>query len=785
MSREKAGIQLSGGAAGASERCELQVGGMDCPSCADHVKKALDQLEGVQDVQVDVMGGKVRVSYAAGKLARGDIAGAIRRIGYEAADDDENRRVTFVIEGMDCADEVRQIEGALSKLLGVKDLQFNLLNHQLTVVGSIAQAEIGRALRSIGMTARVEGEEQAPRSFWERRGRLVVTVISGFCLAFGLILEWLSFGESLSVPLFLLATVSGGWFIVPRGIRAMRSGALDMNFLMSIAAVGAALIGEWAEGASAMFLFSVAQLLESYSMDRARNAIKALMDLSPTEATVKREGREETIPAADVRVGEVIIIRPGEKIPLDGEVIAGRSAANQAPITGESMPVGKELGSQVFAGSLNEQGSLEVRVTKHVEDTTLARIIHAVEAAQATRAPSQSFVDRFARVYTPAIVALAVLVFLLPPLLGFGSFGTWFYRALAMLVIACPCALVISTPVTIVSGLAGAARRGVLVKGGVHLENAGYISTVAFDKTGTLTEGKPAVTDVLPLGGKTEAEVLKLAASVEARSEHPLARSITGEARRRNIEPLPLGDFEALIGRGVRAEIEGRTLYLGNKRLVDERGKATPETDAALARLESEGKTSVVLFSDEGPIGLIAIADRIREEAREAIRKLKDAGVRRVVMLTGDNAGTAAAVARELGIDDYRAKLLPDDKVSFVRELTAGGEKLAFVGDGVNDAPALAAATVGIAMGAAGTDVALETADIALMGDDLGKLPLVLQAGRKTLAIVKQNIAFSLALKAVFLVLAVCGWATLWMAVASDMGASLLVIANGLRALRT
>lgn len=783
MSTEKQ-IQSPEGAAEASERCELRIGGMDCPSCADHVKKALDQLEGVQDVDVEVMGGKVRVSYAAGKLARGDLAGAIRRIGYQVADDEENRRVTFVVDGMDCADEVRQIEGALSKLPGVTDLQFNLLNHQLTVQGSIAQAEIGRALRSIGMTARVEGEEQAPRSFWEKRGRVVVTVVSGFCLALGLILEWLGSSEMVSVPLFVFATVSGGWFIVPRGVRAMRGGALDMNFLMSVAAVGAALIGEWAEGASAMFLFSVAQLLESYSMDRARNAIKALMDLSPTEATVKRDGQEETIPAADVRVGEVIIIRPGQKIPLDGEVVAGHSAASQAPITGESMPVEKEVGSQVFAGSLNEQGSLEVRVTKHVEDTTLARIIHAVEEAQSSRAPSQSFVDRFARIYTPAIVALAVLVFILPPLMGFGSWGVWFYRALAMLVIACPCALVISTPVTIVSGLAGAARRGILVKGGVHLENAGHITAVAFDKTGTLTEGKPVVTDIVPLNGKTEDDLLRLAASVEARSEHPLARSILEEARRRNVEPLPLDEFQALIGRGVRAKVEGRTLYLGNKRLIDEQGKATPETEAALERLESEGKTSVVLFADDGPIGLIAIADRVREGAKAAIHELRNAGVKRVLMLTGDNAGTAAAVARELGIDDYRAKLLPDDKVSFVRELTASGEKLAFVGDGVNDAPALAAATVGIAMGAAGTDIALETADIALMGDDLGKLPLVINAGRKTLAIVKQNITFSLALKAVFLVLAVFGWATLWMAVASDMGASLVVIANGLRALR-
>lgn len=729
------------------------------------------------------MGGRVRVSYTEGKLVRGDLAGAIRRVGYKVEDDDA-RQAAFIVEGMDCADEVRQIEGKLGKLPGITNLKFDLMRRRLIVEGAITSAEVQRAIKETGMMARPEGEQTKPLTFWERRGRLVVTIISGVLLALGISLEWAGATERVTVALLALSTVAGGWFIAPRGFRAARNLALDMNFLMTAAAIGAAAIGEWGEGASAMFLFAVAQLLETYSMDRARNAIKALMDLSPTEATVRRDGREETVPVAEVSIGETIIIRPGQKIPLDGEVIAGRSAVNQAPITGESIPVSKEPGAEVFAGSINEQGALDVRVTKLVEDTTLARIIHAVEEAQATRAPSQSFVDRFSRIYTPAVVLLAALIFIFPPLLGFGTWDMWFYRALAMLVIACPCALVISTPVSIVSGLAGAAKGGVLIKGGAHLENAGSVTAVAFDKTGTLTEGRPSVTDVLPLDGLDEGGVLRLAAAVEQGSEHPLARAILAEAGARHIELPASTDFKSLTGRGVRASVEGRTLFLGNERLCHEQGVCTPQSEEALGRFEREGKTAVLLSSEKEAVGVIAIADRVRPEARASIAALRKSGVRRILMLTGDNTGTARAVAEQLGVVEFRAELLPDDKVRIVREMEAGGERVAFVGDGVNDAPALATATVGLAMGAAGTDVALETADIALMGDDLSRLPFAMRLSRRTLAIIKQNIWFSIAIKGMFLVLALFGYATLWMAVASDMGASLLVIANGLRALR-
>ncbi len=565
--------------------------------------------------------------------------------------------------------------------------------------------------------------------------------------------------------------------------------ALDMNFLMTVAAVGAWIIGEHAEAAATLFLFAVAELLESYSMDRARNAIRALMEVSPLEARVRRETRDMLVPIADVNVGETVIVRPGEKIPVDGLVTAGRSSVNQAPITGESMPVDKETGLDVFAGSLNVQGMLEIKSTKRASDSTLARIIHAVEEAQASRAPSQRFVDRFARVYTPAVVAIALLIAIMPPLFLSADWGTWIYRALAMLVVACPCALVISTPVSIVSGLAGAAREGILIKGGAHLEHLGAIRLIALDKTGTLTQGVPSVTDVVAFGGHSELDLLRIVSGVERHSEHPIARALMLHAERAGVAPPESRDFEALIGRGARAIVGDELVHVGNTRLVSELGISDADSAAAMTQFENEGKTSVtVVLGDSDAFrvaGVIAIADRPRAGAADAIRELHRIGVREVVMLTGDNPGTALAVGKELGIDRVHAGLLPDDKVRIVRELEANGNTLAFVGDGVNDAPALAAATIGIAMGAAGTDVALETADIALMGDDLSKLAVAVGISRKTLGIIRQNIAFSLLIKAVFLVLAVGGVATLWMAVAADMGGSLLVVANGLRARHT
>jgi len=683
---------------------------MDCAGCATTIENALKSLDGVNDVAVNVIGGKVLVSYAEGRACRAELGNTIRKAGFQ-------------------------------------------------VVGDRPDA-----------------------TFWTTRGRLTMSVTSGTMLALGLLAQSSGAGPALTVPLLAISSIAGGWFVIPQGFRAARTGSLDMNFLMGIAAIGAWLIGEQGEAAATLFLFSIAELLESFSMDRARNAIRSLLDLSPPEATVRRSTGEVRVPVSDVAIGETVVVRPGEKISVDGDVIAGRTSVNQSAITGESMPVDKEEGAEVFAGTLNGQGTIDIRSTKHATDTTLARIIHAVEEAQASRAPSQSFVDRFARIYTPVVVIAAVLIAIVPPLVGAGTWETWIYRALTMLVVACPCALVISTPVTIVSGLTGAASAGILIKGGIHLENAGGISTVCFDKTGTLTEGRPRVTDVKGIGGSTEREVLEVALSIEHHSEHPLARAILDYGRSRGFEPGQANDFEALPGRGARAVIAGTPVHLGNERLASELGATTPEIAAAFDAFEQEGKTAVIVVREGKPLGFVAIADKVRPLAREAVASLRAAGVSRVLMLTGDNEGTARAVAAEVGIDEFHAGLLPDDKVRIVADLEQRGERTTFVGDGVNDAPALAIATVGIAMGAAGTDVAIETADIALMSDDLSRVAEAIHLSRRTLRIIKQNIVFSIAIKAVFLALALAGWATLWMAVAADMGASLAVVANGLRA---
>ena len=715
---------------------ELRVGGMDCASCAASVDRSLRTLAGVQEVRVDVMGGRVQVGYTDDRLGFGDMASAIRRAGYTV-------------------DEPAQ-------------------------------------------------SSPLPQSLWKRHGRALTTALAGTAFAFALAAKWLQLPGAVELVLLAAATIAGGWFVVPRGVRAAMNRALDMNFLMSVAGLGAWLIGQPEEAAATLFLLAVAELLESRSMDRARHAIRALVELSPAEAAVRRDGNELRVPVGEVAVGEYVVVRPGEKLTADGHVVEGRSAVNQASITGESMPVDKEPGEVVYAGSVNGPGLLVIRTTKLARDTTLARIIHAVEEAQASRSPSQTFVDRFARVYTPLVVLAAVLVAVVPPLLSDASWQAWIYRALMMLVVACPCALVISTPVSIVSGLAGAARAGILIKGGAHLENLASITAIAFDKTGTLTEGRPALTDTVPMPGVTVDELMEKTLAVERYSEHPLARAIVGLSMNAGARVLQLVDFEALPGRGARAKLytdphdpSSRVeIFVGNARLLSETGGDAPEVLATMGRFEAEGKTSVVVFErvvTDSPerdgranaaraIGVLAIADRPRPDARRALAALHALGIHQLVMLTGDNAGTAEAIATELGIDEVHASLLPEDKVRVVRTLLTGGERVAFVGDGVNDAPALATATVGIAMGAAGTDVALETADVALMADDLGRLALAVRVARRTSTIIRQNITVALTIKAVFLVLAATGWATLWMAVAADMGGSLLVVANGLRA---
>jgi Cd2+/Zn2+-exporting ATPase len=565
---------------------------------------------------------------------------------------------------------------------------------------------------------------------------------------------------------------------------ALRVGSLDINVLMIIAVAGAAVLGQWSEAATVVFLFGFAQALETRTMDRARHAIRSLIDLAPADALVRDAAGERRVSLEKIAIGAVIVVRPGDKVPLDGEVVAGRSAVNQAPITGESLPVEKAAGDAVFAGTINGRGALEVRVTRLQRDTTLARIIHLVERAQAQRAPAQTLVERFARVYTPAVIALAAAVAVVPPLVLGASWHAWVYRALVLLVVSCPCALVISTPVSIVAALAAAARRGVLIKGGVHLENASKVRCVAFDKTGTLTRGTPEIVEVVALDGTGAADIVSLAASIEQRSTHPIAQAILDYASGASVHAAPGDAVSAIPGRGAEGTVGGRHVLLGNHRLFDERGLCTAPVHDRVLAIDATGKTVVIVACDERAIGIIVVADRARESGKDAVDLLRSQGIARIVMLTGDGAGTARAMAAELGVDEVRAELLPEDKVAAIEELRREHGSVAMVGDGVNDAPALALADVGIAMGAAGSDAALETADVALMADELLRIPFMFRLSRATVRNIRTNLAISIELKAAFVAAAVGGVATLWMAVLADTGASIIVIANALRLLR-
>jgi Cd2+/Zn2+-exporting ATPase len=710
----------------------------------------------------------------------------------------EDERLRLRIHGMDCAEEVSILKRELVPLVGSDDrLGFDLLNGKLTVNldgADVTQGDVLAAIERTGLRAEVwddAPDRDSELTFWQRNQRTVMTTISGVAGGIGLALQ-LSLGKAdeslpvIAISFYLISIATGLLLVLPKAWRSLVSLRPDMNLLMSVAVVGAIAIGEWFEGAAVAFLFSVSLLLESWSVGRARRAIASLMDLSPPTAHLRDEdGKISDVAPADLPIGSTVVVRPGEKIPLDGRVLIGISGVNQAPITGESVPVEKEPGDEVFAGTINGDGLLEIETTKAADDTTLARIIKMVGDAGSKRAPSEKWVEKFAAAYTPVVMIVALLMLVIPPLAFGGDWSVWLYRSLVLLVIACPCALVISTPVSVVAALAAAARNGVLIKGGVFIELPAQLKAIAMDKTGTLTQGAPAVVDVVPMNGHDEAELLMRAGALELNSNHPLARAIVDEAKRRDIELVAADNFETIQGKGASGHINGKPFWLGSHRYLEQRGQETPEVHEQLESMQEAGRTVVVVGNDEHVCGFITLADAIREETRDAIHQLHEAGVEQLVMLTGDNEGTAKAIAKEAGIDEVHAELLPEDKVTAIECLVEQHECVAMIGDGVNDAPALARASLGLAMGAAGSDAAIETADIALMSDDLSKLPWLIHHSRRTLSIIRQNIAFSLAVKALFVVLTFAGFASLWAAIAADMGASLLVIANGLRLLRS
>ena len=772
-----------------SAQAVYRIENMDCPTEEALIRSKLAGLAGVAGLEFNLMQRTLAVRHELPSLS--PVEQALKAIGMQAVRMDQasaEQTTKLSIAKMDCPTEETLIRNKLGTVAGVADLDFNLMQRTLSVRhANQVLPDVLVALQALGFeaqvvdTAEVASPSAAPVTTptnWWPLGISLVTASAAEAV------YWLHNGNHWSVVvLALVAVFTGGLATYKKGWIALKNRNLNMNALMSIAVTGAMLIGHWPEAAMVMVLFALAEVIEAKSLDRARNAIRGLLDLTPEQATVQQaDGTWREVGAKQITIGARVRVKPGERIALDGEVLEGRSAVNQAPITGESLPVEKSPGDSVFAGTINESGSFEYRVTALANNSTLARIIHAVEAAQGSRAPTQRFVDQFARWYTPVVFGVAIAVALLPPLFMGAAWLDWIYRALVLLVVACPCALVISTPVSIVSGLAAAARHGILIKGGVYLEEGRKLRWLALDKTGTITHGKPAQTDFVTWGNALASDSRSIAASLAARSDHPVSKAVAQAAQTDGVALLDVAEFNALPGRGVQGQINGATYHLGNHRMLEELGQCTPELEQRIAALETAGKTVVMLVGAKAVHALFAVADTIKDSSRTAIAELHALGIN-TMMLTGDNPHTAQAIAAQAGIDRAQGNLLPDDKLREVEQLARSG-KVGMVGDGINDAPALARADIGFAMGAAGTDTAIETADVALMDDNLRKIPTFVRLSRATAQVLMQNIVLALGIKAVFLVLTFTGHATMWMAVFADMGASLLVVGNGLRLLR-
>lgn len=766
------------------EQVVFLISGISCLDCAGKFEKEVASLPGVETVRLNAVTGKLAVE---GVIDTEAIQNVAFRHDYKAqvlCPQPEKTSAVFTVTGITCLDCARKFEIAVNALPGVVKANLNTVTGKLTVEGT---ADI-EAIRDLGQE---EGytiepgvspakQDQAAGTNWGVRR----AVGSAAALAAAYIAETLVLPAGLVLPLYAVATLLGGWANFIKAVRSLQHFSFTMSVLMSVAVAGAFAIGQYEEGATVAFLFSVSELLESWTVERARHSIRSLMELAPATAVVRRDGREYELAAEEVVIGDVLVVRPGEKIAMDGVVISGYSPVNQAAITGESIPVEKGPGAEVFAGTLNLQGSLEVEVTKKVQDTAIAKVIQMVEEAQSKRAPSQAMAEKFAAVYTPVVMVLAAGIIVVPPVFLGQEWAPWIYRGLSLMVVACPCALVISTPVAIISAISTAARYGVLIKGGIYLEETAAITAVAFDKTGTLTEGKPRVTELMSADGISEEFLLNSAASLEMRSEHPLAAAIVQAAEQRGLAVEPAESFTAIPGRGGKGLVGGQTVYAGNPELFAELGLLRPEYRQRLEILQEKGQTVVLVGSEQKLYGMIALADALRTESSAMLKALKQAGIRFTVMLTGDNAKTAAMIGAQAGVDAVKAGLLPQDKVAAVEDLKRQYGKIAMIGDGINDAPALAAASLGIAMGGAGTDTAMEAADIVLMGDDLSKLPFAVRLSRRALTVIRQNISFSLAIKALAVLAVFPGWLTLWLAILADMGATILVTLNSLRLLR-
>ncbi len=761
--------------------------------CVDRLQELLLEHKGIRRVHVTRKNGEALfcLHYDPDLITLSQVERMAMQAGAQITR--RYRHETLHVTGMDCADCALSLEHIFTRLPGVLTVSVNYAAETMRIeydTSALDHKRIVETLRRIGYDVE---EPERPRSRIEENWPLWLSLLSGLLLAIGYVGErFLGWPPPLLVGIYALAYVAGGFDAARHSLHTLRSRRLDIDSLMIVAALGAATLGKWAEGGLLLFLFSLGHALEHYATDRARAAIRALEKLAPKTALVRRNGREIEVPVEELVRGDIVIVRAGDRIPVDGVVQRGRSAVDESSLTGESIPVEKNPGDQVFAGTVNQLGTLEIEVTRRAKDTTLARVIRLVEEAQTQKSPTQRFTERFERVFVPAVLGGSALLIAVPPLLGLMTFSEAFLRGMAVLVAASPCALAIATPSAVLSGIARAARAGVLIKGGVHLENLGTVRAMAFDKTGTVTRGQPALTDVVPLDGISETHLLRVAAAVEVRSTHPLAQAVVEEAQKRGLEWPEVDQLETVGGRGLRATVDGVPIYVGNAALFEEMNiPIPPALRARMEALEQAGKTSMLVY---GPLpddpqradflGCLALADQPRPEAAQVLQRLKQLGIRKLVLLTGDNERVAGAIARTLGLTEYRANLLPEEKVQAIEKLEAEEGAVAMVGDGINDAPALARATVGIAMGAAGTDVALETADVALMADDLTKLPFAVSLSRHTRGIIRQNVAVSLGVIALLIPLAALGVASIGPAITVHEGSTLVVVLNALRLLR-
>lgn len=756
---------------------EYKVDGMDCSSCAKTIEKSILQLSGITQASVNFSTGKLTIQ-AKNQIPVSEVPVVVKKLGYSITPNEpvKIKEELFRIEGMDCGSCAQTIEKHLSKLDEVQKVSVNFSNGSMTIQHTNSIEAIQQELKKIGYQGfpeQVGVTKNDKKADYSTRN----LIISGISLIFGHLFVFLPISLIISNSLFALSIFISGWKPAKSAFYAVKSRSLDMNVLMISAAIGAVIIGEWSEGALVVFLFAIGNLLQNKTVEKTRRSVQGLMNLTPEIVWLKKDHRYIEMNITDVTVGDTLLVKAGEYIPLDGIVEKGVSTVDQSPITGESIPVNKEQGSDVLAGTINQEGSLEIRVTHLVKDSTISRIIQMVENAQANKAPSEVFIDKFAKIYTPIVFILALVVIIVPPLFIQADFSEWFYKGLELLVVACPCALIISTPVSIVSSIGNAAKNGVLIKGGTFVEKAGEITAIAFDKTGTITEGQPEVSQFRTFQFSTE-KALQILASLESHTTHPVGKAIISYSEKKQIELLEITEFNVIPGKGIQGNIDGETYFAGSAKLFD--SKVIVDFLAEIKFLEKTGHTIVFLGTVNKIIGIVAVTDRIRETSKATIQQLKAIGIQKTIMLTGDNASVAKKISQEAGINKALSQLLPEEKVEAIEALRKTNVT-AMVGDGINDAPALAVADLGIAMGGMGTDTAIETADIVLIADNLEKLPYTICLSKLTLRIIKQNIIFSIFIKLIALIFIFPGWLTLWIAVLSDSGAAVLVTLNALR----